>query len=86
MIPSPEIEYFEATLSSTDETISASFDSVIAVPILPSLQDKTATPLPFNEVVVTADEDYYGLDTVTVERIPYTERDNLLGGKTIIIG
>lgn len=51
----------------------------------PALQSKTVTPEAASSVAVTADANYYGLDTVTVRKIPYEEKDNLLGGKTVKI-
>lgn len=49
-------------------------------------QTKTITPTSSQQVIVPDAPTYNYLTQVTVEAIPYTEVDNLAGGKTVTIG
>jgi hypothetical protein len=49
-------------------------------------QEKTVAPSTTENVIVTPDEGYTCLSSVTVNKIPYVESDNAAGGTTVTIG
>lgn len=60
--------------------------NITILPIDLALQQKAVEPSVRDDLEITADEQFFALEKVTVLKIPYQEIDNVPGGKTVIIG
>lgn len=61
-------------------------DNITILPVTDVLQVKMITPSVHKTLFTYPDEGYIGMSTAIVWKVPYEEQDNVLGGKTAIIG